>query len=582
VKNKVQKIGWALSSLRLTEKDDDGNAFLGLWSKNRYEWLVMDLVCIFQDIISVPIYDTLQRDALEYIVAQTNMKVLACDAKGLEAVLKLKASNELKSLETIITFDEIPPEILKQLQENNLKIFSLQELESLVTTGIDTPPSPNSIFTICYTSGTTGKSKGAMITHQNLISTMIGMAEHSYILLQSDVQLCYLPLAHIMERLGVHNMSSFGGSIGFYQGDILKLREDLAELKPTIFVSTPRLYTRFYDLISQQLVGLTGPKRLLATRALEAKRFYYRTQGSLTHKLWDSLVFNKIKNLLGGRVRLMVTGSAPISGDVMEFLKIVFCCTFAEGYGMTESSGGACLTASQERSTGIVGGPITTAELRIEDVPEMNYFSADVDEKGNPCPRGELCIRGPLVFAGYYKQPQITAETIDSEGWLHTGDIALRYNHNGSFKIIDRKKNLFKLQQGEYISPENIEMVYSRSMFIMQIFVHGDTLQAYLVAVVVPDEVFVRRNWAINNGFTEQSSFEEICRSDKLKNVIMEDMKEKAREAKLLGFELVKNIYLEWKPWTTNDLLTPTQKLMRFNAKKHYESVFSDMYSGVL
>jgi long-chain acyl-CoA synthetase len=384
-----------------------------------------------------------------------------------------------------------------------------------------------------------------------------------------------------MERLAIHHLTSYGVSIGFFQGDILKLKEDLSELKPTLFISVPRLYNRFHDLISQQFSDLSGVKRLLATRGLSSKQFYFRSQGSLTHKLWDSLIFQKIKNVLGGRVKIMVTGSAPISGDVIDFLKVVFSCPFIEGYGQTESCGGTFLTIREERMTGIIGGPVTTAEIKLEDIPDMDYRSTDVDPEGRPAPRGEICVRGPVVFAGYYKNPQITAETIDCEGWLHTGDVGTRSSIDGSFKIIDRKKNFFKLQQGEYVSAEKIEMVYNKSYFISQIFVYGDSLQSYLVAIVVPDEAFIRKKWIFENGFNPDTSFEEICRSEKLMKTLLNDMEEKAKESKLFGFELVKKIFIEDKLWTPDDLLTPTQKLMRFNAKKKYESVIADLYKTV-
>ena len=577
VDKKAEKIGWALAHLGFAKKNDEGFAFLGIFSKNRMEWMLMDHACIKQDIITIPIYETLQSDSLQYIFNQTQMPVIACEEKCTSKVIKLVKNGDLQSLRLVIQFEEVSPELASEGKDLGIEILSISQIENLVNSGTDNPPSPSSILTICYTSGTTGQSKGVMIRHSNFVAAMTGMIENNFIFDSNDVQLCYLPLAHIIERTGVHQNNTFGMSIGFFQGDMLKIREDLAELKPTVFTSVPRLYNRFYDVISQQLSSLSGPKKLLATRALSSKQYYYRTQGSLTHKLWDSLVFQKIKNVFGGRIKIMMSGSAPLSPEVSEFLKLVFSCPLVEGYGQTE----ACVvfvTSREEKKNGIVGGPVPIVEVKLKDVPEMDYLSTDVDENGSPAPRGEICIRGLAVFAGYYKKPEITAEAFDKEGWLSTGDVGMRNFDDGSFKIIDRIKNFFKLQQGEYVSAEKVELVYVSSPFVMQVFVYGDSNRNYLVAVVVPDEMFVRKSWSQKNGFDEKAPWKEVCASESLALSIKQDMDEKAKEFGLLGFEVVKKIHLEAVPWTSDDLLTPTQKLMRFHARKKYENVIRELY----
>lgn len=195
-------------------------------------------------------------------------------------------------------------------------------------------------------------------------------------------------------------------------------------------------------------------------------------------------------------------------------------------------------------------------------------------------PRGEICFRGPTIFKGYYKAPELTAEAIDEEGWLHSGDIGIRLPHNGAFKLIDRKKNFFKLSQGEYVAAEKIEMVYNSSLMIGQIFVYGDSFQCYLIAIIVPDEQFIRKKWAPENAVPEDTPWEQICQMPKLNSDILEDMATRAKESKLFGYEQVRKIHLESQPWTTEDLLTPTQKLMRFKAKERYIEVINGLYSG--
>jgi long-chain acyl-CoA synthetase len=177
----------------------------------------------------------------------------------------------------------------------------------------------------------------------------------------------------------------------------------------------------------------------------------------------------------------MVTGSAPIDVTVLDFLKITFCVPVLEGYGLTESSAGSCLTRMNDPIAGHVGGPIPSLRLRLKDVPEMSYFSTD-----KPYPRGELCMKGPSIFSGYYLRPDKTAEAFDKKGWFMTGDVVQVFE-NGSIKIIDRSKNIFKLSQGEYIAPEKLENIFVLSPFVEQSFVYGDSLKNCVVAIVVPD-----------------------------------------------------------------------------------------------
>mmetsp|Transcript_19948 Transcript_19948/g.19984 ORF Transcript_19948/g.19984 Transcript_19948/m.19984 type:complete len:332 (-) Transcript_19948:29-1024(-) len=329
----------------------------------------------------------------------------------------------------------------------------------------------------------------------------------------------------------------------------------------------------------QQFNNMTGIKKFIADRALAWKMSSYHTDGSVTNRFWDTLVFNKIRNNLGGRVRFMLTGSAPISGEVLSFLRVAFACPIVEGYGQTESCAGSMVTRPTDNECGHVGGPLPSLEVKLVDVPDMKYLSTDTDETGTSAPRGEICIRGLTVFKGYYREPEHTSEAIDSEGWLHTGDIATRLPHNGAFKIIDRIKNFFKLAQGEYVAVEKIELMYTKSNFISQIFVYGDSFQSFLVGVVVPDEEYIRNSWAGEHGVSPDTPFEVICRRKDLKHDILEDMKRISSDAGLFGYEQVRKIHLESIPWSTDDLITPTQKLMHFKAKLKYQDVIAELYS---
>jgi len=202
------------------------------------------------------------------------------------------------------------------------------------------------------------------------------------------------------------------------------LKADLLIIKPTFFVSVPRLYNRFHDAIKAKFAALTGIKKFIMEAGVNAKLDNLKKNADYTHKLYDKLVFNKVKDgLFGGCVKFMLTGSAPLSKDVCDFLKIVGCCPLLEGYGQTESTGASFVTVTMDPLAGHVGGPTMNTEFKLEDVPEMNYTSEDKDSQGNSVPRGEVLIRGHGVMKEYYKAEDKTAETI-VDGWLHTGDIA--------------------------------------------------------------------------------------------------------------------------------------------------------------
>jgi long-chain acyl-CoA synthetase len=223
-------------------------------------------------------------------------------------------------------------------------------------------------------------------------------------------------------------------------------------LKPTIFASVPRLWNRLYDKVNATIRDEGGLKQKLFNMGFSSKQDGLKAGGPPTSGFWDALIFSKLKARLGGRVRLMITGAAPLSEEVYRFLQIAFCVPVLQGYGLTETAAALSLTRPDDFSTGHVGSPILSVEVRLADVPEMNYSS-----KNDP-PTGEVCVRGNNVFKGYYKnEVQTNADVKD--GWFHTGDVG-RWNPNGTLSIIDRKKNIFKLAQGEYVAAEHVEAQY--------------------------------------------------------------------------------------------------------------------------
>lgn len=263
-----------------------------------------------------------------------------------------------------------------------------------------------------------------------------------------------------------------GMKCGFYAGNTLKLTEDIGLLAPTLFPSVPRLYNKIYGKIKDGMNAATGIKAWLVKKAVNSKMTDLKNGKGFKHAFYDKIVFKKMKALLGGKIRLMITGSAPIAGDVLDFLKICFSAPICEGYGMTETCAGSVITFSNDPMTGIVGGPLQNVKIKLRDIPEMNYFSEGTDS--DPTPKGEVMIWGPSIMSGYFKNPEKTAESF-LDGWLLSGDVGCVFP-NGAIKIIDRAKNIFKLSQGEYIAPEKLENVYVKSQFVAQIWIHGDSL----------------------------------------------------------------------------------------------------------
>lgn len=267
----------------------------------------------------------------------------------------------------------------------------------------------------------------------------------------------------------------------------------------------------------------------------------------------------------------------------MIFYRCLLGVPVVEGYGQTEGSAAATISNPFDVGTvGHVGGPTGVVEIALYDIPEMGYLHTDRAHRGTPCQgRGEICIRGPNVFKGYYKDEEKTKETIDSEGWLHSGDVGL-WRLDGALQIIDRKKNIFKLSQGEYVAPEKIENILMRSQLIAQCFVYGDSLQTSLVAIVVPDEDAVR-SWA-ESAAPEMinASFESFCKTDLLKSTLLNAITELSTQARLQGFETVKAIYLEPSMFSVeNDLLTPTFKLKRQKIRDTHEKEITALYASI-
>uniref|UniRef100_A0A8C5H0Y1 Arachidonate--CoA ligase n=1 Tax=Gouania willdenowi TaxID=441366 RepID=A0A8C5H0Y1_GOUWI len=560
------------------------NQFIGVFAQNRPEWIISELACYTYSMVVVPLYDTLGPDAIRFIINternkyyltkyllnshSTCISTVICDkTQKAQVLLENVERRETPGLRRIILMDAFDAALVEQAKGCGVHVQALQEVEAL---GRDHHRKPNVSKTLlCFSH--TGNPKGVMLTHGNVVADFSGFLKVTDKVIfpnKDDCLISFLPLAHMFERLIESVVYCHGGRIGFYQGDIRLLSDDMKALRPTIFPVVPRLLNRMYDKIFSQ--ANSQFKRWLLNFAAKRKGAEVSSGIIRSDSMWDKIFFNRIQASLGGRLRMIITGAAPTSPTVLGFLRTALGCQVYEAYGQTECTAGCTYTTPGDWTPGHVGAPLPCNLIKLVDVPEKNYFAS----KGE----GEVCVKGPNVFKGYLKDPERTAETLDPEGWLHTGDIG-KWLHNGTLKIIDRKKHIFKLAQGEYISPEKIENIYIRSEPVTQLYVHGDSLQSCLVGIIVPDPE-VMPEWAKKKGML--GTYKDLCKNTLLKKAILEDLVRLGKASGLHSFEQVKNIYIHSEMFSIeNGLLTPTLKAKRPELKEFFKGKIDELYSSI-
>ncbi|KAK9237496.1 eukaryotic long-chain fatty acid CoA synthetase (LC-FACS) [Lipomyces kononenkoae] len=565
---------------------------IALFSPNRPEWILTDLACHAYNLIVVPLYDNLGPNSSEFILNSVEAPILVASLSKIPKILSL--ADQLPNLKILISMDplisdnDLPgqskEDILKAWAgEKGVLIYSMTEVEELGMKHLrpHNPPKPTDILTINYTSGTTSSPKGVVLTHANFVAALavafchVPRSSNNVV----DIVLSYLPLAHIYERATIGVAIAAGAGIAFYRGNILQILEDLLEVRPTVFTSVPRLLNRFELAIKAKTVNATGWRSNIARYGLSVKLQSLASGQGPNNMLWDRLISRKVKANAGmDRVASIISGSAPLAPDTHQFLRAAFGVTIAQGYGLTETHGGCILGQPGDYTTGNCGPPTVTTEVCLKDVPELNYYVTD-----EPWPRGELLLRGTTVFREYFKDEARTREAIDADGWFHTGDVAA-IDQLGRLYIIDRVKNFFKLAQGEYVAPEQIENAYLAGCpLVQQLFIHGSSLEAYLVAIASIQPLafapFASKIMDTHISPSDEEALQQACDDSRVLEAVFAEFEKVGNEMKLQGYEKVRNLKLMVEPFTIeNDTLTPTLKLKRPVAAGFFKDAIHDMY----
>ncbi|CAI8603685.1 unnamed protein product [Vicia faba] len=552
---------------------------VGIYGSNCPQWIIAMEACCAQNFICVPLYDTLGAGAVNFIIDHAEIDFVFIQDKKVKEVLNPRCTSS-KRLKVIVAFTSLTEAERDEATNIGIKPYSWDQFLDMGKENPSniSPPLSHDICTIMYTSGTSGDPKGVVLTHENVLALVRGMdlfmEQFEDKMNVDDVYLSFLPLAHILDRTIEEYFFRNGASVGYYHGDLNALLEDLGELKPTLFAGVPRVFEKVYEGVKKAVAQLNPIRRTVFGMLYNYKlgwmnKGYKQKDAS---PFADLLAFRKVKARLGGRVRLIISGGAALSSEIEEFLRVTTCAFVCQGYGLTETCGPTTLTFPDEMCMlGNVGVVTIYNELQLEEVPDMGY-----NPLGNP-PCGEICIRGKTVFTGYHKNPELTKEAI-KDGWFHTGDIG-EMLPNGIMKIIDRKKNLIKLSQGEYIALEYLENVYTITPIVEDIWVYGNSFKSILVAVVVPNED-VTNKWAYANGHI--GSFSNLCALDQLKKYVLSELKSTAVRNKLKGFEHIKGVILDPLPFDMErELVTATLKKKRNNMLKYYKVEIDELFQSL-
>ncbi|CAH8577889.1 unnamed protein product [Schistosoma turkestanicum] len=595
VNDKVCVIRSALHALK--NRGSYENTFVGISSKNSPQWIMTELACTFSGYTIVPLYDTLGEEAILTILKQTKLQIMFCDSIEVVQNLITSAPDTLQHIILFPTLSTNTKYTSFSAVNSKVKIYTYEEFLEFSTGELicTETPKPESLFMVCYTSGSTGIPKGVKITHQCIVKTIQSLFQRleGNIFNNDASHLSYLPLAHVMEQLISLSTLLVGARIGFLTKNVQGLLADLQAVKPHYFFTVPRVLSRLYSVTMAKVSSVPLLTNIF-NYAVESKVAEQEKNIYNNSTIWDFIFFNKIRRTLGGRVKVIVSGSAPITSEILRFTRGVFGCPVVVGYGLSESCGVVSITLFGDKNLDHVGALIPGVSAKLVDVPCMGISVEKMK-------MGEVCIKGPNCTQGYYEDEETTKQLIDKDGWLHTGDIGT-WTKEGALKIVDRCKNIFKLSQGEYIAPERLENIYLLCPLIEQIFVDGNSLYDFPIAVVVPNikELTKRildtpnsKFSSLYNGNVEEISLlkrslndsvasadtSALCSQSAARKIILSELENLGRKEGLKGFEIIKRVYLSPIPFTVeNGLLTANLKLARSQLRKEFSDRLPLLY----
>jgi long-chain acyl-CoA synthetase len=553
---------------------------IAILSENRYEWAVVDMAIHSVGAVNVGLYATLPHDQCAYILQDSGSKVFFVST-GIQQKKAIQVFDDCPDLKQVIAFDE--PKNAKYLENDFLTLYDEIKQKGYHRIGRHITEieerreavSEQDIATLIYTSGTTGKPKGAMLSQKNICSNVRAALKRIPIK-ETDRTLSFLPLCHAFERTGGYYAVMSSGAEIFYAESVDTVAKNMTEAHPTIVVSVPRLFERIYNLILKSLEDGTEIKRKIFNWALDVGEQYWNgKRGFITiqKNVADKLVFDKLKERTGGRIRFFVSGGAALSPSVGKFFFSAGL-PILEGYGLTETAPVISANPFGEERLGTVGHVFPGVTIAIQSLNDgkilarLNGDNYPSDLTSEP---GEIICSGPNIMQGYWKNEEATKEVIDTEGWFHTGDVGRFVD--GYLKITDRIKHMIVNAGGKNIYPGPIEDLLKTSMWIDQIVLLGES-QSYISALIVPDYDRLK-NYAKNNDISYDST-EELLGHEKIQEIYQKEVrsfsKQLASHEKVRKFRLLPNEFT-----VESGELTPTLKVKR----RIIEEKYSDLIEGI-
>lgn len=525
-------------------------------TNNRPEWNFADMGLAMAGLVHVPIYPTIGNEEYRYILEHAEVQVLIVGDKKLYEKL-YPVAKEIESIKEIYCFDKINacPGLQDILDLGRSKKAELSEELEKIKDSIH----PDDVVTLIYTSGTTGVPKGVMLTHRNLVSNFVAHSQlHS--LGKEHRTISFLPLCHVYERSMNYHFQYKGMGI-YYVSNLGQIVAAIREIRPHMFNSVPRLMERVYDGFIAKGNEFGGLKKVIYFWAIRfTAHFDYNRKlnvfRKLQHRIADQLVYSKWREALGDNITYIVSGGAALQPRILKVFGMAGIKAL-EGYGLTETSPVIAVSnpLKNEMKIGTVGPVLPGVKVKIAD-------------------DGEILCKGPSVMKGYYKDPELTAQVIDEEGWFHTGDIGI-LDEGKYLKITDRKKEMFKMSGGKYIAPQMIENKLKESFFIEQAMVIGEN-QKFASALISPNFEYLH-NWCAERHILYRDNAELISK----KEVLQQYQHEVEIINKTLGqHEEIKRFRLvveEWSPQTGE--LSPTLKLKRNLLARNYNRLIDEIYA---